>query len=469
MSQIFVPTGGGGGGGGVILTISGNDGVHESPVANNFSIVTANATPQFIGSPGTETLDFKLSNLIFGTSNPATGGAAMNVGLGFLALDSITTASNNVAIGYQALHTTITGLNNVAVGYLSLNNSTGSNNLGIGAGALNLLTSGASNIGIGQASGSNYTSNESGNIVIGSSGVTGDQNVMRLGFATTTTTYSTGIAGVTVSNPQMVVINSTGGNAGQLGVQALTQNNVLVGGASNAVSQIPTVVNGTLVTSITGVPSISQVLPLTVQGNITTLGTITSGVWNGSAIPAANGGTGSSNFSGNKTLLSSQTASSSTSINFTGVIGVSPYSYYVLEFYEVIMSQSTDHLAAQVSTNNGSTYSASGYTQSGYAATAAAALSGFNGASGNYFTLLDSVGTSSSTPACGTASFYCFESASLNKMMISNSAYTNSAPSLYQVQTSGMWATITVVNALRVTDIGGGNIVSGTFNLYGVS
>ena len=38
MSQIFVPTGGGGGGGGVILTISGNDGVHESPVANNFSL-----------------------------------------------------------------------------------------------------------------------------------------------------------------------------------------------------------------------------------------------------------------------------------------------------------------------------------------------------------------------------------------------------------------------------------------------
>jgi hypothetical protein len=64
--------------------------------------------------------------------------------------------------------------------------------------------------------------------------------------------------------------------------------------ASNGttVSGLTTSNNAILVTSNTGVPSISSTIPSATQDNITRLGTITSGVWNGSTIPNANGGTG---------------------------------------------------------------------------------------------------------------------------------------------------------------------------------
>lgn len=49
--------------------------------------------------------------------------------------------------------------------------------------------------------------------------------------------------------------------------------------------------NGVFVTDGTGVASVSSTLPNAVQDNITRLGTITSGVWNGSLIPMDFGGT----------------------------------------------------------------------------------------------------------------------------------------------------------------------------------
>jgi len=70
-----------------------------------------------------------------------------------------------------------------------------------------------------------------------------------------------------------------------------TANN-LVYSTSTAMALLPTANNGTLVTSNTGVPSISSTLPTAVQNNITNVGTVTSGVWNGTIIDASHGGTG---------------------------------------------------------------------------------------------------------------------------------------------------------------------------------
>ena len=71
-----------------------------------------------------------------------------------------------------------------------------------------------------------------------------------------------------------------------------TANQLLYSNAANAVTGLATAANGVLVTSGTGAPSISSTLPAIVQGNITSVGTIGSGVWNGSAIGIAYGGTG---------------------------------------------------------------------------------------------------------------------------------------------------------------------------------
>ncbi|MBN1282917.1 MAG: hypothetical protein JXA24_04005, partial [Proteobacteria bacterium] len=54
--------------------------------------------------------------------------------------------------------------------------------------------------------------------------------------------------------------------------------------AGSTVSGLSTAANGVLATSGAGVPSIASALPAAVQGNITALGTVASGVWNGTAI-----------------------------------------------------------------------------------------------------------------------------------------------------------------------------------------
>ena len=70
-----------------------------------------------------------------------------------------------------------------------------------------------------------------------------------------------------------------------------TINQILYSSSTNTVVGLATGNDGTLITSGVGVPSISSTLPSAVQLNITQLGTVTTGVWNGSIIGLAYGGT----------------------------------------------------------------------------------------------------------------------------------------------------------------------------------
>ena len=71
-----------------------------------------------------------------------------------------------------------------------------------------------------------------------------------------------------------------------------TANQILYSSSTSVIGQITTGNNGVLITSGGGVPSISSTLPSAVQGNITTVGTIGSGTWNGATITVGYGGTG---------------------------------------------------------------------------------------------------------------------------------------------------------------------------------
>ena len=73
-----------------------------------------------------------------------------------------------------------------------------------------------------------------------------------------------------------------------------TINQLLYSSSANVITGLATSNNGVLITSAGGVPSISSTLPSAVQGNITSLGTITSGVWQGTSIAQNHGGTGGS-------------------------------------------------------------------------------------------------------------------------------------------------------------------------------
>ena len=102
--------------------------------------------------------------------------------------------------------------------------------------------------------------------------------------------------------------------------------NNLVYSTASAMALLATANNGVLVTSNTGVPSISNTLPQAVQANITEVGTVTIGTWNGFRVDTDYGGTGLSiatitdgqlligGTSGNNFSLSTLTAGSGVSI-----------------------------------------------------------------------------------------------------------------------------------------------------------
>jgi len=66
---------------------------------------------------------------------------------------------------------------------------------------------------------------------------------------------------------------------------------ILYASSANVITCLATANSGVLITSAGGVPSISSTLPSAVQSNITALGTIATGVWQGTPVALAYGGT----------------------------------------------------------------------------------------------------------------------------------------------------------------------------------
>lgn len=77
--------------------------------------------------------------------------ATDNVAVGFSSLRQITTGNENVAVGSQALRSATTSSENVAIGMESMLNTTTSSNVGVGFWALRNSTTGTNNIAIGSA------------------------------------------------------------------------------------------------------------------------------------------------------------------------------------------------------------------------------------------------------------------------------------------------------------------------------
>lgn len=273
MSQIIFTNGGGVTPGSAVETLTGNTGGAVSPTANNIDVV-GGENINTVGNPGTSTLTINLNESIHlpdsntsGTTGViylgATGGVGgspflhnydstaevgkstflgidagnltntgvFNTGIGHQSLSSLTSGVDNVSVGTQSLQLLTSGVNNIAIGDLALGVLTGgsvegpsSYNIAIGSIAGAQLTSGSSNILIGTGNGNpetgggdNYTSTESSNICIGNTGVTGDQNVIRIGqhdgsdAVQQNSCFIAGIFGVTVGVSGIpVVVDSTG-------------------------------------------------------------------------------------------------------------------------------------------------------------------------------------------------------------------------------------------------------------------
>ncbi len=175
-----------------------------------------------------------------------------NTAIGYLALTNNTTGRGNTAIGDEAMRYNVEGSYstavgryalqytvgyydedaervlsaNTAVGYAALQfNEMGIYNTAVGFEALHDITSGDHNTVLGSKAGHELSVNNSGNILIGSEGTAGDNGVLRIGRATTssfgpalTAAYIHGIVGQTVSSASDVPVLID--NSGKLGTAA---------------------------------------------------------------------------------------------------------------------------------------------------------------------------------------------------------------------------------------------------------
>lgn len=193
----------------------------------------------------------------FGTDNTFVGSDSGNFTMtginnsfvGAHSGNNITSGNNNSGIGLSVLTNLTSGSNNNGVGNEALANATSAvtNNV-VGSGGFIALGSGAGNVGIGHSVGSAYTGAESNNILFTNPGVVGESDTIRVGTQGSHTRYfAAGVTGVTVSNQQIVTIDSS---TGQLGAAATLNPIVEVTGTSQALVAGTTYIanNGSLVT-----------------------------------------------------------------------------------------------------------------------------------------------------------------------------------------------------------------------------
>ena len=220
-----------------IVTIDGNSG---SVTGSTVTFETANSTAIFSGSSSTMKMDFAATNnLVLGTTLSSLTSGSYCVGIGYGALFGISSQTLSVAIGHASMNQGV-GSYCTAIGAEALYQCTGSQNSALGAGsgfaltsgtnntligyaALNSLTTGGNNTVVGSLSGTAYTSSEANNIILGYdiAGTIAESNVIRIGNSSNTSCYITGIEGVSVSDLNVVTINTSTsqlGSVAQVGV-----------------------------------------------------------------------------------------------------------------------------------------------------------------------------------------------------------------------------------------------------------
>lgn len=247
-----------GGGGGGISAVNGGDNITVNTVGTVATVNLNKSIAQPItNAAGTEGL-YSLGGLPFlhnyGTNNTfigsnagnltLIGGGSDNVAVGNLAGNALSSGFNNVFIGPEAGSSNTSGETNIFVGLQSgLLNTSGTGNIAIGILALSGAATAQNNLILGNASGTNYTGSESDNILISSEGVTGDNNVLRIGDSGTgnyqiDSAYLAGTYARTVDGgtQQFVVIDSVGKLGSVIGGGGGGDVNTLTGDTGPAVT-----------------------------------------------------------------------------------------------------------------------------------------------------------------------------------------------------------------------------------------
>jgi len=168
--------------------------------------------------------------------------------------------------------------------------------------------------------------------------------------------------------------------------------------------------------------------------------------------------------SGNLVLIQKKTASNSASIDFT--TGITGYDIYKLIINDMIVQTSGQKIILQYSNDAGSSWITTNYSTQGAIARTAAGLQGLDESLTGH-EIFNSADNGSSFPCNGEITMYGLSNSAVNKLCYINTCFFI-VGGVFWHSLASQQLTTAVVTGLRVISASG-NIVSGTFKLYGVA
>lgn len=167
--------------------------------------------------------------------------------------------------------------------------------------------------------------------------------------------------------------------------------------------------------------------------------------------------------SGNLVLIQKQTASNSASLTFT--TGISGFDVYYLSYYNVQLQTNLQALLVQYSTDGGSTWVTTNYLTEGMQARAGVAIINMDTSLAGV-ALCNTANASASQVIAGNCYFYGIGNSTTEKYAFANTVCYTGGLGAYALGTTQ--TVTTAVNGFKVL-AQSGNLVTGTFKLYGVA
>ncbi len=325
------------------------------------SVLTVGTSGQILTSNGVGALPTWTNSASIGIVNPGLANELGYYATSGSTISGLATANNGVLVtdnsGVPSISSTLPNavqLNITALGTIGT---------GVWNGSIIDLAHGGTNANLTASAGSIVYSTASA-FALSAAGTTGQLLQSNGAGAPTWTTASfpgtVGSVGTILRSNGTDWVASTSAFA-----DTYTASNILYSNGANNVVGLATANNGVLITSGAGVPSISSTLPSAVQGNITAVGTIASGVWNGTAVDVAHGGTGDTSFIAYSVIC----AGTSSTGNFQNVSGLGSIG-------QVLTSAGPGALPAWTNASGTGTVNSGLINQLAYYAAAGTAVSG---------------------------------------------------------------------------------------------
>lgn len=170
---------------------------------------------------------------------------------------------------------------------------------------------------------------------------------------------------------------------------------------------------------------------------------------------------------GGLVLLSSQTASTSSSLDFTSII-TSTYDDYLFKLINILPATDGTTILMQMSTDGGSTYASTSYTNWQFRFDAGSSGTGGSATNGIALGETNGIGSSAAFGLVGTVELFSPGSSSLHKAVEGSVLFRNSGGTRIKHTLGGAYESNTAVNAIRFL-AASGNITSGTIRCYGIA